>query len=232
MSFLTSTSTEFLLLTQHVDHLTTSFDWIVGGIGVSVSVAIVLVGILQSFYSSRITKKEIENLKNELRDTIDKNLSLKNKELTADIEEKIRTGTDKIQAYVDNQWSTLESEIEDHRRILEFESSRALAIMSNRDGLYSKSCSFWLNAANHCGHDESMRANCINSAIKQVESASESDYEFFRNDISDIQKEIEKLKPSHAMEMEIISRKLLKIIDGIKKGEDDKDIPKLPPAGK
>jgi hypothetical protein len=222
MSYLTATSTEFLLLVQQVNFLTSSFEWVVGGIGVSVAVTFIIVGYVQA----KVNKNEIETLKNELKTNNDHSISKSAKELSQNIESKLRDSTDHLQAYVDDKWSILEGEIEDHRRKLDFESSRALAIMSNRDGLYNKSCSFWLSAANYCGDDEDMRINCINSAITQVESASESDFILFRNDIAEIQKEIEKLKPTHVMEMEIITKKLLRIIEGGEK--EKKDLPALP----
>lgn len=168
-TYMTSTSTAFLLLLQRVDYLTDSFNWVVGGIGISVGVAIVLVGFIQAIATNRTNRQEIATLKNELKKDFETHLE----SITANFSERVDKKALEFQSFVDESLSRLRLDLEEEKWILKGDNARSFALRNNDARNYGTEVGWWLEAS-VCYSKTVVANDLLSVAIQEARTALEN----------------------------------------------------------
>lgn len=170
-------STELLLLQDRIDFLSNSFNWVIGSIGIVVTLTIVLVG----YYVKQTNTKEIERIKKEAKELSDKLI----KETVSGIKEqldaayaeldKIKTSVqetaDKMHTHVDGKHSEMEALVHEFKNSAQGNIARVYAITNEERKQWGHAFTWWLEAAVCYSENDSSKLR--NIAIQGARSSLE-----------------------------------------------------------
>lgn len=141
--YLTATSSEIIELTSKINFLQNSFDWIIGGVGISVSVAIILVGIIQTITQDRkinlITEKEVSKIRKELEDIKENTIADINKQLKEQVDQIYDQLKNELSVAVTSVKNDVESTKSNFDIVVKSLEDRVLYITSKASGEISRS---------------------------------------------------------------------------------------------
>lgn len=120
---LTSTSTEMITLVQRLDFLDESFDWIVGGIGVTITIAIALIAIFQFLYLTKINKQAFQSFKSEVQNQLTKKFD----DLSLKTDAYIQDSFDKLEQRINKKVEFLDNKVGEHISIIHAKDAIATA---------------------------------------------------------------------------------------------------------
>jgi len=196
---LTSTSTDFVLLSEKISYLTNSFNWVVGGIGIVITIVIGIIGLVQFFYNKKLIGQEIGDIKKDLNDFTNKTL-----------DEKALS----LQSYIESEISSLRDEMESKRRSMSGDIARSYALSCESDMLYATAFNWWLSAAVH--YDEigsSFLSTAIKSAkdcLEKIEDGDGFNIKILWEKMTDNQDYISRLRDKHTAESKLIDDLMMK----------------------
>lgn len=200
--------------------LTSSFEWVVGGIGIVVAIAVGIMGFVQW----RLNKSEIESLRQVLMQELSSRISNETGVLEKNIDEKVLTlqaltktivseAKDEVQKYVDDKQSLLESSIYSFRNSVEGDIARSYALSLEEDGGYGSAFNWWINAAVCFSENNSDLLNvAIKGAKRCLESIKEGDVsniDYLLERMTENSNHIKKLSTKHKNEADLIKDLML-----------------------
>lgn len=162
---LTSTSTPFLILQNDVEHLWDAFSWVVGGIGITVAVAIILVGIIQTNYQRKKNKifaeaemKKVEARIKEIEErmlaNLERALELKLNSSYEQFKNELSVAVEEVTGKINNNKTELKEELKSSQTAIESvknevtgELARSFANYNHEKGLFCQALNWWLSAA-------------------------------------------------------------------------------------
>lgn len=148
-----------------------SFEWVVGGIGVTVAVALVLVGIVQTLYARKLAKTEIEEIKIDLEKNITKVLDEKALSLYSLIEANVNTMQQRLEDLEQKFQTKLEVTEADflHYKLrIEGDLARSYALRCQDSDDFGNAVNWWLTAASLYSQIESL--DLFPLAVKSTKS--------------------------------------------------------------
>lgn len=220
---LTSTSTEFLVLSTKIEYLINSFDWIVGGIGVVVTIVLVLVGLGNFFYTRRLTQEEVEKLKEETKGLVQKNLDEGSTALRSLIEDEFSF----VRRDIEDRFKNQDTKIEDLKSVTEGEEARLFALLSATGSVWEMAFLYWLKAAYWYSKNvknKSLLTTALKSADKNLNKI--TDIENLRKHLPDVEYYLKALEHLRETEITLLREKLIDKLKEKNKAEATPTSPK------
>ncbi|KND48011.1 MAG: hypothetical protein AB201_00215 [Parcubacteria bacterium C7867-006] len=190
---LTATSTEFILLSRQVDYLNNSFNWVVGGIGVVITIVIGVIGLTQFFYNRKLISQESEVIKKDLADVVNKIVDDKALSLQSFIEESI---------------ADVRMELELQKKSMGGDIARSYALSCEKDDLHATAFNWWLSAAeNYDSRNNGLLPMTIKSAkdcLEKIVAGDSFNIKILWDKMTDNQEKIARLKIKHPTEAKLL----------------------------
>lgn len=191
---LTATSTEFLLLSSQVGYLNESFNWVVGGIGIVVAIALGVIGALQFLHNKKTLQTELLELKKDLTQTI---LKISDEKALS------------LQAFTEESLLTVRKEMEFQRESLEGDIDRSYALKCEDKELHALAFKRWLKAASHyefVGESDlvALSIRCAKESLEKIKTGDSHNIKTLWDDMSKTKEIATKLSVAHETEMELV----------------------------